>query len=561
VSESDGAMSASERSRASSTSPLEPSSPPASSLAPDVVDVSGLEAYVSFEQPRFGMDDVARVSGLDVQQLHAYWRALGFPEAMDGERLLTESDVEMLSTVVTFIADGSLDPEVALQMARVIGSALDRIAAAQVDALVSRLTSSTDTDTTAQRRRTVELAALMPRILEFVWRRQLAAAARRRMLRSATGGDTPVCVGFADLVGFTAQTQQLDQTELARVVNRFEAIAYDVVAGHGGRVVKTIGDEVMFLSDDVVTGSEIALDLARTYRDDPDLSDVRVGLATGPVLEREGDVFGHTVNLASRTVSIAYPGSVVVSEGVHDALVGDVRFELTSLRNHYLKDIGRVPLWRLRLAGDAFEQTYRAARDQTSVRHRLLQETWRQRHEDLRARAAGGLRGEAAGRLAELPERVAQVLSGQASPEVLQSLIEEPTADELEALTSVVLEAEIDADVQLDLLTGIVAAEALRELDLEADRKATEADEEAERRLRRIEEETARRVAEVEREAREKIAAAVARAAEESRAVDVEAARRVRTAVEEAHDKAEQATRDARARAARQAQRARRRSR
>src|SRR5690606_31615929 len=118
------------------------------------------------------------------------------------------------------------------------------------------------------------------------------------------------CVGFADLVGFTAQTQQLDTTALASVVGRFEAIAYDVVPARGGRVVKTIGDEVMFVHDDDVEGCRTALELARRYRDEEALSDVRVGLASGPVLERDGDVFGHTVNLASRIVSVAFPGSV-----------------------------------------------------------------------------------------------------------------------------------------------------------------------------------------------------------------------------------------------------------
>ncbi len=99
------------------------------------------------------------------------------------------------------------------------------------------------------------LSALIPKVLELVWRRRLVAEAQRRMVRAGTEGGSPVCVGFADLVGFTAQTQQLDTATLAEVVGRFEAIAYDVVAAHGGRVVKTIGDEVMFVNDDVVAGS------------------------------------------------------------------------------------------------------------------------------------------------------------------------------------------------------------------------------------------------------------------------------------------------------------------
>jgi adenylate cyclase len=530
------------------------SSVPPGGLGPS--DAHALESYADLAAPQFDLADVAASSGLDPVDLQTFWRALGFPEPRAGEKQLTADDVQMLSTVVSFIADGSLDHDIALQMARVIGSSLDRIAAAQVDALMARLASIDDADDPDEVERTIHLAELMPSILEFVWRRQLAAAARRRLLRAAVPGEAPpVCVGFADLVGFTAQTQQLDQSELARVVGRFEAIAYDVVAGHGGRVVKTIGDEVMFLTDDAGVAAEVALDLARRYREDPELSDVRVGLALGPVLERDGDVFGHTVNLANRIVTVAYPGSVVVSAEVHDALVDHDDFEFTSLRNHHLKAIGRVPLWRLRRADDAFEGPYRAARDNRSARRRVLQDRWRERDRELRGRATGELAALLSSHLDDLPERVAHVLSGNAPPEVVQQLVDDPTAEELAALADLVLGAELDPELEIDLLTDIEAAPALRELDREASRRAEEADHEAEVRLQRIEDDTARRIAEVQREAEEKVAAVIARAEEDSRKVDLEAARRMAKVVDEAHRKAEKATQVARQRAARQSRR------
>lgn len=530
--------------------------PSLSSGALEASDLHALETYADVAVPRYDLADVALSSGLDPVDLRTFWRALGFPEPREGEKQLTADDVEMLSTVVSFIVDGSLDHDIALQMARVIGSALDRIAAAQVDALMARLASVPDADDPEEMRRTNSMAQLMPSILEFVWRRQLAAAARRRLLRSAVPGEAPpVCVGFADLVGFTAQTQQLDQSELARVVGRFEAIAYDVVAGHGGRVVKTIGDEVMFLTDDADVAAAVALDLARRYREDPELSDVRVGLALGPVLERDGDIYGHTVNLANRIVTVAYPGSVVVSAEVHDALLDHEDFEFTSLRNHYLKAIGRVPLWRLQRVDDAFEGSYRAARDNRSARRGVLQDHWRDRDRELRRRAPGELAALLASHLDDLPERVAHVVSGTAPPEVVQQLVDDPTAEELEALAGLVLGADLDPDLEIDLLTDIEAAPALRELDLEASRRADETDQDAERRLQQIEDDTARRIAEVQREAEEKVAAVVARAEEDSRKVDVDAARRMAKVVDEAHRKAEKATRVARERAARQTRR------
>ena len=199
------------------------------------------------------------MSGVDPEQISAYWRALGFPDPRPGEKLFTDADVEMLSAVVTYIAEGTLEPGLALQMARVIGSSLDRVATAQIDAMQVRRDAghsgaaaiSGAAGFPVSPRSSAELLSLMPKVIEFVWRRQLAAAARRRIMRaSSEGGTETVLVGFADLVGFTAKTQQLEETELAEVVGRFETVAYDVVAEHGGRVVKMIGDEVMLIHDD-----------------------------------------------------------------------------------------------------------------------------------------------------------------------------------------------------------------------------------------------------------------------------------------------------------------------
>src|SRR3990170_9022826 len=112
----------------------------------------------------------------------------------------------------------------------------------------------------------------------------------------------------------------------------------------GGRVVKMIGDEVMFLVDDPVSAAEIALGLADASRDAAELSDVRVGMAIGPVIEREGDAFGVTVNLASRATSIAYPGTVVVSPELRAELEERPELGFKTMRPRFLKHIGRISL-------------------------------------------------------------------------------------------------------------------------------------------------------------------------------------------------------------------------
>jgi adenylate cyclase len=188
----------------------------------------------------------------------------------------------------------------------------------------------------------------------------------------ADGGHKIVTVGFADLVGFTALAQQLDDHQLAYVVDRFEATAYDLIGEAGGRVVKMIGDEVMFEIDDPTAGVELALSLAEAYHDDESVSDVRVGLASGPVLRREGDLYGPTVNLAHRIVGIAYAGAVVVSGDVRDGLEGDDRFAWKTVRTRYLKGLGRVQLHAVRRADDVAEGfADRARRRRGQVRDRV----------------------------------------------------------------------------------------------------------------------------------------------------------------------------------------------
>jgi adenylate cyclase len=207
----------------------------------------------------------------------------------------------------------------------------------------------------------------VPSVLDATWRRHLQGAIRRRLSIAETGQGQLGVVGFADLVGFTALSQQVGDDELAAIVDEFEHLAFDVVTDHGGRVVKMIGDEVMFTVDSPVAAAEIGLALAEGTRGAEELSDVR----DGPLLEREGDLYGPVVNLASRITSIAYPGSIVVGPSLRDELVDRDEYRLRSMRPRSLKDIGRVPLWVLRRAAPAegrFSERRRALREAVKAR-------------------------------------------------------------------------------------------------------------------------------------------------------------------------------------------------
>ena len=278
---------------------------------------------------------MAELTGVNIGLLERFWRALGFPNVDEDELAFTDLDLEAVRLFQGMQALGAARTDSALQLARVIGSSMSRIAEAE---LVPGDLVHTDTDSVMSADAFASVADVtipaMARLLEFVWRRQVAAGIQRSMhLRShgvAPGASPTLAVGFADMVGFTLLSQHLGDRELADVVRRFEDISHDIVTGLGGRVVKMIGDEVMFVVNDVADAARIGLDLADAYADDELLSDVRVGLASGPVLLRDGDYFGPTVNLAHRIVNIGNPGTVLISDEFHTALLEEAPDEFTA---------------------------------------------------------------------------------------------------------------------------------------------------------------------------------------------------------------------------------------
>jgi adenylate cyclase len=307
---------------------------------------------------RYTLHEVATRTRLPAAQIELIWRSLGYPQPRPGEPAFNDLDVELLSTVGDMMASEVTSPELVVQMSRVIGSSTARIASAHVDVIAGRSgvlppvggCEGLDRQLTDDRliANSAAVLELIPKVIEVAWRRHVHAAARRRMTLAETGSEQLGAVGFADLVGFTALSQQMSEAELAGVVDQFEDLCFDVVTAGGGRVVKMIGDEVMFTVDAPEAAAEMALALAEGTRAADELSDVRVGLAYGPVIERESDLYGPVVNLASRITAIAFPGSIVVSRELRDLLVDSSEYTIRPMRYRYLKHIGRVPLFVLR---------------------------------------------------------------------------------------------------------------------------------------------------------------------------------------------------------------------
>jgi adenylate cyclase len=380
-------------------------------IADDVLDLFVFDRVLVPSRRRYTRAEVAELTGVNLATLVRFWRALGFPNVSDDDRSFTDLDLEAVRLFQGMQALGATRTDTALQLARVIGSSMSRIAEAE---LVPANISATDYDPIVAADAFASVADVtipaMARLLEFVWRRQVAAVIRRTMMSRRDGvapGESPVlAVGFADMVGFTLLSQHLSDVELAAVVRRFEELSHDIVTGLGGRVVKMIGDEVMFVVDSAADAARIGLDLADAYADDELLSDVRVGLALGPVLLREGDYFGTTVNLAHRIVNIGNPGTVLISEEFRAALLHLVPDEFTTspLRPRLLKDIGRVQLWWLGRAGEEADGTGTAADRRRNVRWERLSEVLRDL-EELRGVGERLLSNRSAGSVGPQPGR------------------------------------------------------------------------------------------------------------------------------------------------------------
>ena len=331
------------------------------------------------EVARYDLVEAAARTGLPVDKVRQLWRTLGYPVPRPDEVAFTDADVDILTEVGRLMAGDLASTELVLQMSRVIGSSMARIASSQVDVISARVAGSPRPATVGDAELTDDrivvsagaLLPIVPRVLTATWQRHLQAAIRRRLSIAETGQGQLGVVGFADMVGFTALSQQVGDEELAAIVAQFEQLAFDVVTANGGRVVKMIGDEVMFTVDSPVAAAEIGLALVEGTRGADELSDLRVGLAHGPLLEREGDLYGPVVNVASRITSIAFPGSIVVGHAMYDHLVDRPEYRLRSMRPRYLKDIGRVPLWVLRRGGapeSRFADRRRALRDAVRAR-------------------------------------------------------------------------------------------------------------------------------------------------------------------------------------------------
>ncbi|MGK5642511.1 adenylate/guanylate cyclase domain-containing protein [Streptomyces sp. URMC 126] len=284
-----------------------------------------LEALILGAERRYTPFQAARAAGVSMDLAARFWRAMGFAD-IGQAKALTEADVLALRRLAGLVEAGLLSEPMAVQVARSTGQTTARLADWQIDSFLEGLTEPQEPGLTRAEITYPLVELLLPELEEFlvyVWRRQLAAATGRvvQAQDDAEMVDRRLAVGFADLVGFTRLTRRLEEEELGELVEAFETTAADLVAAHGGRLIKTLGDEVLYAADDAGTAAEIGLRLIETLGHDETMPELRVGMAFGTVTTRMGDVFGTTVNLASRLTSIAPKDAVLVDGALAEELL------------------------------------------------------------------------------------------------------------------------------------------------------------------------------------------------------------------------------------------------
>lgn len=302
--------------------------------------------------------EIAAKSGISPELGKRIWQAMGFPIPPEDTVAFTEQDAQALQDIRTLLADELVDEEMVLHLSRGVGQTMGRLASWVGTVWIKRVFESLpqqepfDAKVAEAIAGTGELLPVLGRVLLQGWRRQLAAAAVRALENTAASiadpatGTAQLAVGFADIVSFTSLSRQLDADGLATLIERFEVAAIETCADLGGRIVKSLGDEVLFYSDDPKALVEIGLRLAERNERDEGFPRLRVGLAYGEVVMRHGDLFGTPVNMAARLTAIAQPGTVLADPALA-ATVGEPH-RAVLLKPRPLQGLGRVRPWVLR---------------------------------------------------------------------------------------------------------------------------------------------------------------------------------------------------------------------
>ncbi len=319
-----------------------------------------LEVFLLGEEPSLTGNQLADEVGIPFEEAKLRWRSLGFNEVGADVKAFTNADLEALKLTQRLMKIGLIEADDESALVRTLGRSFARLAEWQMG-LLAKVVDVDTMDLDELRAVMEEVTPAVETLQNYVWRRHTLNAAARMLLATeqdrSEGSDeeddgTLMGVGFADIVNYTRQSRALTRSEVGRLVDHFEERSLEIISSHDGRIIKTIGDELLFVADDPVDLALIGLELTEERGRDEDFPEIRVGLAWGPALSRLGDVLGPVVNVASRLTSTSRPGRVLMDKELAEKLKGNESFKLRRVRRTAVKGYRKLEPWSLNRSGD-----------------------------------------------------------------------------------------------------------------------------------------------------------------------------------------------------------------
>ena len=291
--------------------------------------------------------EIAEASGLELERLVEFRQALGLAIPDPDAKVFSEQDAEAAERAAELQRAG-FPLEDTIEVARVLGRGMARYAEALRVLFAQTHLEAGDSELELARklqRGAEELLPLSSQLLDHVFllhMRQLLRTDYIGLAERSSGkitDTTDTAVAFADLVGFTELGETIDVEELGGLAARLAKMAGEVVS-HPVRLVKQIGDAVMLVSPDPAAAVDACLTLVERAEAEDDFPPLRAGVSYGPAVNRWGDWFGSTVNVASRLTARARPSSVLVTEAVKDC-VGEDTFTWSAAGEKKLKGLNK----------------------------------------------------------------------------------------------------------------------------------------------------------------------------------------------------------------------------
>jgi adenylate cyclase len=294
------------------------------------IEAAGQYVFVPLTDRTFA--DVSESTLIPMDTLAAIRESLGGVPP-DPDDLLGEEEIDILA-LVEFQRSLGFRPRAIEQALRVYGESLRRMAETEAEWFRSEIVGPMLESGRTEQDVAEFTSEIAPRLAELsdeavlaIYHRQqrhawsvniidgIAMGLERAGLYQRTQTTPAMC--FLDITGYTRLTQERGDRAAADFAERMRRLVERPAVAHGGRAVKWLGDGVMFYFATPKSAVEAAVDMVSAVTE-TGMAPAHVGIHAGPVVFREGDYYGHTVNVTARIGDFARPGEILVSQQVVD---------------------------------------------------------------------------------------------------------------------------------------------------------------------------------------------------------------------------------------------------